>query len=99
MRFVETLVVFLLDISSCDTIDAKTIRGQPRRLPDGARQMKRAKIFLRSVFSSTQLIIFLCALAFLIRAPLDCWAADAPVLRANYSAFSGAFAPVWLAGG
>src|SRR3990172_12870117 len=59
--------------------------------------MKRSKILLRAAFSSTQLILFLCALAFLIRAPLDCRAADAPALRANYSAFSGAFAPVWIA--
>ena len=59
--------------------------------------MKRVNLFLRSVFSSTKLIVLLCGLAFLIRAPFDCRAADAPALRANYSAFSGAFAPVWIA--
>ena len=59
--------------------------------------MRRLKIFLRLVFSSTRLIILFCALCFLIRAPLDCRAADAPGLRANYAAFSGAFAPVWIA--
>ncbi len=59
--------------------------------------MKRSKILLGSTFSPMQLIIFLCAPAFLIGASPDCRAAEAPSLRANYSAFSGAFAPVWIA--
>src|SRR5574342_1091435 len=59
--------------------------------------MKRLEILLRSIFSATRLVTFLCALAFLIRAPFNCQSADAPALRANYSAFSGSFAPVWIA--
>src|SRR3989304_3079422 len=95
--FATTPVTFLLDISTRGTIDAKTIRGQPWHSTDGGQQMKRVNLFLRSVFSSTKLIVLLCAPAFLIGALPDCQAADAPALRANYSAFSGAFAPVWIA--
>ena len=47
--------------------------------------MKRLEILLGSAFSPTQLIIFLCALAFLIRAPFNCQAADAPVLVGEVS--------------
>lgn len=59
--------------------------------------MKEFNTFLRSAFSSVRLAGLFCALAFLIGAPLHGRAADAPSLRANFSAFSGAFAPVWIA--
>jgi NitT/TauT family transport system substrate-binding protein len=58
--------------------------------------MRRLKPLLRSFSCTAALILWLCAFGFIAAAPLQ--AADAPSLRANYSAFSGAFAPVWIAG-
>src|SRR5512142_734362 len=59
--------------------------------------MKRLKAFVRSVFSFAPFALSLCALGLILAAPLHGRAADAPAVRANYSAFSGAFAPVWIA--
>jgi ABC-type nitrate/sulfonate/bicarbonate transport system substrate-binding protein len=59
--------------------------------------MRRLILWVRLAFSSRQLIIILWALYFIIGGSVNCRAADTPILRANYSAISGAFAPVWIA--
>jgi NitT/TauT family transport system substrate-binding protein len=56
------------------------------------------KTLLHSALTSTRFTLGLCAFTYFIAAPLRGQAADAPSLRANFSAFSGAFAPVWIAG-
>jgi hypothetical protein len=45
----------------------------------------------------TQFIILLLAVGLLTGRSVELWAADCPLLRANYSGVSGAFAPVWTA--
>ena len=44
-----------------------------------------------------QFIIVLVAIGLLTGRYVELWAADSPLLRANYSGVSGAFAPVWIA--
>ena len=59
--------------------------------------MRRLKTFIRSALSSARFTLWLGAFGFVMAAPLHGRAAEAPTLRANFSAFSGAFAPVWIA--
>ena len=45
----------------------------------------------------TQLLILVLAICLLTGRYVELWAADSPLLRANYAGVSGAFAPVWIA--
>jgi NitT/TauT family transport system substrate-binding protein len=45
----------------------------------------------------TQFIVVLVMIGLLPGRYVELWAADSPLLRANYSGVSGAFAPVWIA--
>lgn len=45
----------------------------------------------------TQLLISVLAICLLTGRYVELWAADSPLLRANYAGVSGAFAPVWIA--
>jgi NitT/TauT family transport system substrate-binding protein len=49
------------------------------------------------VSSSIRFTLWLCGFSFIVAAPFPGQAAEMPALRANFSAFSGGFAPVWIA--
>lgn len=52
---------------------------------------------LRATLSAAKAAVYLGAFLVLLFGAFRSHAGDAPVLRANYAAFSGAFAPLWIA--
>ena len=59
--------------------------------------MKRSTGHSHPALRRMQFIIVLVAIGLLTGRYVELWAADSPLLRANYSGVSGAFAPVWIA--
>ena len=59
--------------------------------------MKSFAESLRATLSAAKAAVYLGAFLVLLFGAFRSHAGDAPVLRANYAAFSGAFAPLWIA--
>ena len=59
--------------------------------------MTASKKTMRFGLAAEKLLASIAALLILVFAPSPAHPADMPFVRANYAAFSGAFAPLWIA--
>src|SRR5215467_16264974 len=59
--------------------------------------MAPLRIYVRRALATERLLASVAVLLGLVFAPSTARPADVPLVRANYAAFSGAFAPLWIA--